>query len=82
MLELVVTFVLGGVLGVLVTAVCAAGARKTECKPPPWSEADQRRLSREWTDANLRGDVAARHRVEDEILGRPAPQNKTDAPHR
>lgn len=46
---------------------------------PPLSERDRRRLIREWTDANMRGDDEARRRVEDEILGRPAPRNATDA---
>lgn len=46
---------------------------------PPLSEQDRRRLLREWTDANTRGDDEARRRVEDEILGRPAPRNATDA---
>ena len=43
---------------------------------PPLSEQDRRRLLREWADANTRGDDEARRRVEDEILGRPAPRTK------
>ena len=42
----------------------------------PLSEQDRRRLLREWADPNTRGDDAARRRVEDEILGRPAPRNE------
>ena len=40
--------------------------------PPPLSDADQRRLVREWSDANTRGDDEARCRIEEEILGRPS----------
>lgn len=49
---------------------------QTNASAPPLSEQDRRRLLREWTDANTRGDDAARRRVEDEILGRPAPRNE------
>lgn len=72
MLELTVSFVVGGLFGAFITALCVASARKDEFEPPSLSEVDQRRLTREWTDANLRGDDAARRLVEDEILGRPA----------
>jgi hypothetical protein len=41
--------------------------------PPPLSDADRRRLLREWTDANARGDEEARRRVEAEILGHVPP---------
>jgi hypothetical protein len=36
---------------------------------PPLSEDDRRRLMREWSDANARGDLDARRRIEAEILG-------------
>ena len=52
---------------------------QTKASLPPLSEQDRRRLLKEWTDANTRGDDAARRRVEDEILGRPAPRNAADA---
>lgn len=42
---------------------------ETEACPPPLSDAERARLYREWTDANTRGDVPARRRVEDRILG-------------
>jgi hypothetical protein len=44
-----------------------APARQSEL--PPLSEDDRRRLLREWTEANMRGDLAARRRVRAEILG-------------
>ena len=49
---------------------------QTNASVPPLSEQDRRRLLREWTDANTRGDDDARRRVEDEILGRPASWNE------
>ena len=52
---------------------------QTNASVPPLGEQDRHRLLREWTDANTRGDDEARRRVEDEILGRPAPRNATDA---
>jgi hypothetical protein len=41
--------------------------------PSPLSDEDKRRLFREWTDANTRGDDEARQRVEAEILGHVPP---------
>ena len=35
---------------------------------PPLSDADRRRLLREWTDANTRGDDETRRKVEAEIM--------------
>ena len=49
---------------------------QTNASAPPLSEQDRRRLLREWTDANTRGDDEVHRRVEDEILGRPAPRNE------
>jgi hypothetical protein len=51
-----------------------AGEDQTNEKgPPPLSDADRRRLLKEWTDANMRGDSEARRRVEAEILGHVPP---------
>ncbi|MEL6101249.1 MAG: hypothetical protein AAFV87_12455 [Pseudomonadota bacterium] len=51
-----------------------AGADQThDTGPPPLSDADRRRLARDWTDANARGDNEARQRVEAEILGHVTP---------
>ncbi len=52
---------------------------QTNASVPPLSEQDRRRLFREWTDANTRGDDEARRLVEVEILGRLAPRNGTQA---
>jgi len=72
LVEFLAGLVIGGFFGVLLLGLCRAAARGDSSEPPPLSEADRRRLPREWTDANLRGDDAARRLVEDEILGRPA----------
>ena len=47
--------------------------------PSSLSDADRRRLFREWTDANMRGDDAARRRVEAEILGHLPPTTSPNA---
>lgn len=47
----------------------AASAPKQPNDLPVLSEDDRRRLLKEWSDANARGDVDARQRVKAEILG-------------
>lgn len=48
---------------------CAAETPTRQNDLPPLSEDDRRRLLREWTDANARGDLDARRRIKAEILG-------------
>ena len=43
------------------------------------SDADRARLYREWTDANTLGNVPARRRVEDRILGDLRARDRSDA---
>lgn len=57
-----------------------AGADQThDTGRPPLSDADRRRLARDWTDANARGDNVARRRVEEEILGHVPPTTSPNA---
>lgn len=56
----------------------SSGPGRAPDPAPPLSDDDRARLVREWSDANARGDHAARRRVEAEILGTAPRPDRSD----